>query len=113
MNGSLGEGRVADDRAVERERGGHALDDDLVQRAPGPLQRLVTGRAGDDELGQQRVEVAADDVAGVDAGVDPYARAGGQPQRGDGAGGGQEVAARVLAVDPELDGVAARRAGRR
>jgi len=45
-----GEGLVADDGPVERDDGRHALDDQLVQRAAGPLQRLVAGRAGDDEL---------------------------------------------------------------
>ena len=34
------------------------------------------GRAGDDQLGQQRVELPADHRAGLDAGVHPHARAG-------------------------------------
>ena len=58
---------------------GHALDDHLVERAAGALQRLLAGRAGDDQLGQQRVEVAADDAAGLDAGVDAHARARREP----------------------------------
>ena len=52
------------------------VDDHLVQRPAGPLQRLGAGLAGDDQLGQQRVELAADHRAGLDAGVDPHARAG-------------------------------------
>ena len=63
--------------------------------------------AGDDQLGQHGVEVAADDVALLDAGINPDAGAGGVLQGGDGAGGGHEVAARVLAGDAELEGVAA------
>ena len=61
--------------------------------------------AGHDQLRQQRVELAADDRAGLDAGVDadPGPRRVGD--RGHGARRGQEVAAGVLAVDPELDGV--------
>ena len=49
----------------------------------------------------------ADDVALDDAGVEPHAGAGRRPEDGDVARGGQEVAAGVLAVDPELDGVPA------
>ena len=47
------------------------------------------------------------------AGVQADARAGRRGEGGDGAGGGQEAAARVLAVDAELEGVAAQRPGRR
>ena len=64
--------------------------------------------AGDDELGQHRVERAADDVAGDDAGVEPDAGAGRRLEDGHDTGGGQEAAAGVLAVDPELEGVAGR-----
>ena len=51
-----GERRVVDDGAVERQHRRHALDLHLVQRAAGPGQRLSRVGAGDDELGQQRVE---------------------------------------------------------
>ncbi len=108
VNGSAGERRVADDGAVERQRGGHAVDDELVQGAAGPGQRLGAGLAGDDQLGQQRVERAADDRVALDAGVDAHAGAGRLAVGRDRAGRGQEVAARVLAVDAELERVPAR-----
>ena len=98
-----------DDRAVEREDRGQALDVELGQRAAGPLQRLLAGGAGDDQLGQHRVELAADHRTGLDAGVDAHAGAGRRLELGDRAGGGQEAAAGVLAVDAELEGVPARR----
>ena len=48
LNGLLrvgrGEGRVADDGAVEGQHRGHALDHELGQGAAGPLQRLLRGR---------------------------------------------------------------------
>ena len=97
------------DRAVERDDGGQALDVELGQRAPRPLQRLLAGGAGDDQLGQHRVELPADHRTGLHAGVQPHAGAGRRLELGDGAGGGQEAAAGVLAVDAELDRVAARR----
>ena len=82
---------------------------ELGQRAAGAGQRLLAGGAGDDQLGQHRVELAADHRAGLDAGVQPHAGAGRRLELGDGAGRGQEAAAGVLAVDAELDRVAARR----
>ena len=67
-----------DHGAVERAcTVGMPVDDELVQGAAGPLERLLAGRAGDDQLGEHRVERAADDVALDDAGVDADAGAGG------------------------------------
>src|SRR5690606_28730497 len=103
-----GERRVAHDQPVERQHGGHAVHLHLVQRPAAALQRVLPVRSGDDQLGQQRVELAADDGALLDAGVHPYAGAARQSQLGDRAGGGQGVAGGVLAVDAELDAVAAR-----
>src|SRR3954467_10668690 len=96
---------------MERQRGRHALDGQFIQGAAGALQRLLAGRAEHDELGEQRVELAADDVARLDAGVDADAGAERDVEGGHGARGGEEVAARVLAVDAELEGVAALRRG--
>ena len=61
--------------------------------------------AGDDELGDHRVERAGDGVALDEAGVPADAGAVRDDHARDGARGGQEAAAGVLAVDPELDGV--------
>ena len=102
------EGGVRDDRTVERDDSGQALDDEFVQRAPRAGQRLLAGGAGDDQLGQHRVELAADHRAGLHAGVQPHAGAGRDVVAGDGSGGGQEPAAGVLAIDAELDRVPAR-----
>ncbi|KPC71423.1 hypothetical protein ADL26_15465, partial [Thermoactinomyces vulgaris] len=105
----LGERRVLDYGLVERQHGGEAFDLHLRERPAGAAQGLFAGRGGDDDLGEQGVEVPVDDGALFDAGVDADAGAGREAQLGDGAGGGQEAAAGVFAVDAELDGVAARR----
>ena len=103
-----GERRVGDHLAVEREDRGHAVDDELVQRPAGALERLLAGAAGDDELGEHRVERADDRVALEQAGVPAHAGTLGDAQGRDGAGGREEPAAGVLAVDAELDRVAVR-----
>ena len=104
-----GKGRVAYDRLVEGQRRRHALDDQLVQRPARTLDGLGAVGADDDDLRQQGVELAADDPARLDAGVGAHAGAERRGEAGDRAGRGQEAAAGVLAVDAELDRVAARR----
>ncbi len=81
---------------------------ELVQRAPGPGQRLLAGGAVHDQLGQHRVELAADHRAGLHPGVQPHPGAAGRHELGHRTRGRQEAAAGVLAVDPELDRVPAR-----
>jgi hypothetical protein len=99
-------GRV---QQVEHEAlvGGAALDDHhrLGHRAAQPAEGLGPVLAVGDDLGDHRVEVGGDRVALADPGVDADARAGGQRQPGDAAGGGREVAVGVLGVEPRLDGV--------
>ena len=103
-----GEGGVGDDGPVERQGGGQPADLELGQGPGGALQCLLAGGAGDDELAEQRVPGGADHRARLHAGVEPDAGPGGRLPGGDGAGRGQEAAAGVLGVDPELDRVAAR-----
>ena len=100
-----GERRITDDRTMERQGRGHAVDDELVQCTARARQCLGSGLAGDDQLGQQRVERTTDDGVRLDAGVDSDAGAGRLAVGGDGAGRRQEVASRILAVDAELEGV--------
>ncbi len=94
--------------AVERDDRGQALDLELGQRAGSTLQRLLAGLAGDDQLGEHRVELAADDVTLDHTRVDAHTGARGLLVDGDRAGGGEEAATGVLTVDAELEGVAAR-----
>ena len=101
------ERRVAHHGAVERDDGGQALDVELVQGAPGTLDGLRPVGAGDDQLGQHRVELPADHRAGLHAGVQPDTGTGRRLEPVDRAGRGQEAAAGVLAVDAEFDGVPA------
>ena len=83
------ERRVGDDGAVERQDGGHAVDLELGEGAARALEGLLAGAAGDDELGDHRVEGPGDGVALDDAGVPAHARGrGGRPcgRRCPGAG---------------------------
>jgi len=91
---------------VEREHGRQARDLELVERAPGPLDRVGPVRSGHDQLRQQGVERPRDHVAGGDPRVDAHARTAGEAQHVHRPRRRQEVAPRVLAVDAELDGVA-------
>ena len=104
-----GEVRVVEHDAVERNDRRHAADLELIEGAPRPRDRLGPGRAGHDQLGQQRVERAGHGVALDVAGVDPDARPARRAPGGDVAGGGQEASTGVLGIDPELDRVTARR----
>ena len=69
-------------------------------------QRLGAGGSMHDELGDHRIVVGRDAVAGLDAGVDPDA---GQSllalevQDMDPAGRGQEIVLGILGVDARLD----------
>ncbi len=103
------EGRIIDDHAVKRQCGGHAVDLELGECATGSGQRLRAVRAGHDELRQQRVERLRHDGAGLDAGVEPHAWSGRRAPQSDPARGGDKSPARIFAVDPELDRVAAQR----
>src|SRR5690606_30446551 len=98
---------IVNDGPVEGEDGGDAVDLELGQRTPRPLERLGPVGSGDDQLGQHRVEVLADDAARFHARVQADPRPGRWAEHRDGTRGGQEVGAGVLAVDPELDGVPA------
>ena len=83
LEGAVGRGEVGvgHHREVERDDGGDALHHHFLKCPPGPLQGLGAGGAGDDQLGEHGVEVAADDVALLHAGVDADAGAGGVLQR--------------------------------
>ncbi len=100
-----GIGRIGHHGPVECDHGGHALDDELGQRATGALERLLAGSAGDDEFRDEGVERAGDRLALLVAGVQPHARPGRWVPAGQRAGRRQEVAAAVLGVDAELDRV--------
>ncbi len=73
------------------------------------MRRRADSRSGPHtiELGHEVVVVLADGVARFVAGVEAHAGPTGRPERGDGAGGGDEATTGgVLGVDADLDGVA-------
>ena len=93
---------------MERDDRRDSLDTELRERPAGALEGLLAGGAGDDQLGEHRVEGAGDLVPRAHAGVDAHSRTRGHVVAVDAAGGGHEATARILAVDAELEGVAAR-----
>ena len=72
---SLDEVGVAEDPAMERDRGLDSLDDQLVEGPPHDGERLVAGRGVDDQLADERVVVGRDRVADLDVRVPADARA--------------------------------------
>src|SRR4029453_2907559 len=98
-----GEVRVVQHRPMKGRDGGHPLDHQLAQRPPSARDGLRTIGTADDDLGDQRVEAAGYRHAAQVSLVDPYTRPGRSPPVDQGARRRQEVATRVLRVDPELD----------
>src|SRR5829696_6071588 len=87
---------------VEWEGGLHARDGELVE---GPKTTAYGGLAVagvHDELRQEGVVVRGHHVAGVEVRVDPDARPAWRIIDLDKPGLGQEVAAGILGIDPEL-----------
>ena len=62
---------------MERDDRGQAFDLELGEGAAGAGQGLVAGRAGDDELGEHGVELAADHASRLRRRSRPDAGAGG------------------------------------
>ena len=105
---ALEERVVLEQRAVDLDVRGDAVDEQLLERGPAAGDRRLAVRAPDDELAEQRVVVRRHLVARVEVRVHPDARAARGVVALDDAGAGPEVVRRVLGVDAELDGVAAR-----
>ena len=95
-----------EDGAVQRDRGLHALDDELLERAAAARDGLRAVLPAHDQLRDQRVVVRRDDVVAIAVRVDAHARAARQVELADLARVRRE-GDRVLGVDAALDGVAA------
>lgn len=98
------EGGVAEDFAEKGEIGLNAGDGVFVDGAKDAVDGGLAGGAPGDELGEHGVVVDGDGPAGVDAGVEADAGAGGFGELGDFAGGGEEFVVGVLGVDSAFDG---------
>ena len=95
--------RMAHEPAQERQVRRHALDLGVREGCGERVERLVAGVPVRDELGDHRVVADRDLVALLDARVD--ADPGRKPKAVDPAGL-REERARILGVEPHLDGVA-------
>ncbi|KAG0735893.1 hypothetical protein G6F24_018559 [Rhizopus arrhizus] len=71
--------------AVERQHRGHAFNAEFGQCTAGARDRLFARGAGDDQLGQQRIEGAWNGGTGLHADVHAHARAARRMEAGDGA----------------------------
>src|SRR3712207_2004879 len=92
---------------MQRQRRLEPHEGELVQGPRTPPDRGLAVSGVHDELGEERVVMRRDLVAGVEVRVHPDAGAAGRVVELDGPGLGQEVAPRVLGVDAELDRVPA------
>jgi hypothetical protein len=96
----------------QRDVACHALQAEFAQGAVGALHQLwVTAVAMDDQLGQQRIVAGAVAVAGVAVAVHAQAGTAGRFVGAQGAAGQVRcaIAGEAFQVDPQLQGVAARR----
>ena len=93
--------------AVERNHCGHPLNLQFLQGAAGTLNRLFTVCAGDNQLSEHRIEVAANHIPLDKPRIPAHTGTGGHPQLLYSAGGGHERAARVLTVNTELNRMSA------
>jgi hypothetical protein len=97
--------RVADDAAQDVDVGDDALYDGFLEGAPGLCDDGGPVGSGYYYLGEQAVKGAADDVAGLDGGVDSYPVSAGEPDARDGAGAESPVLGDVFGGDAELERV--------
>ena len=86
---------------------GDAFDHRLSQGSSGSGDGLFPAGAGDDDLGEHRVEQGGDDVALGDSGLDADPGAGRPAQAGDGTGGGGQTSGGILTGDAQLEAVTA------
>jgi hypothetical protein len=98
--------RLADQPAQEPQVRDGAEDDRVVEGTCEPLKGDGAIRAPGDDLGQHRVEPAADHASGHDAGIDPDAVAGRPAQGLDATRRRQEPVLRILGVEADFHRVA-------
>ncbi len=87
------EGRVAENLAVQRDRGLDAFDAQLAQGPLHAVDRLAPRRLVHDQLADHRIVVRRHDVARVGVRIEPHAEAAGHDQLLDLAGRRLEVLA--------------------
>src|SRR5690606_10784099 len=102
---TVGDVRVADEFAEQRQRRVDAIDNKLIQRATQTHQALHAIPTMHDELADEAVIVGWDLVAGIDARIDTNAEAAWRVEMRDRARRRNE-GTRILSVDTALDRVA-------
>ena len=103
----VGERRMRAQRAQERNIGHHAGDLIFAKRGTQASQRGSPIAVPDNQLGDHRIIVHADFIAGLHTAVDAHLRIGLRfPQMFQKPAGGQKPARRILGIDARLDGMA-------
>ena len=98
--------RVVQDGFLKRDGRLDAGDDVLVEGTVHLVHGVAPVGAVGDELGDHRVVVAGNGVAGVGVAVEAHAASAGCVVHLDLAGAGPEIVPRILGVDAALDGMA-------
>src|SRR5262249_13887750 len=93
-----------DDLAVEGDRGLDPFDNELSEGAAHAGEGAGAGRLPNEQLGQQRIVVWWDAIAGRDVAVDADALAAEHLPARDVAGRRSRVGGGILGVDPRHDG---------
>src|SRR5579883_1591919 len=105
VDASLDEVAVAEDAAVEGERGLDAFDHQFVEGPAHGSDGLVAVHGMDDQLADERVVVGRDAVTDLDVRVPAHAGPSRDAEGRDLAGRGAEVVVGVLGIDSALEGV--------
>ena len=90
---------------MERDRGLDPLDHHFLQRALQPHDAALSRAAIDDQLGDHRIVIRRDAIAGIDPAIDAHMHAACRVIAGHHSGRGGEVE-RVLGVDAAFDRMA-------
>ncbi len=99
---------MGEDFLLERDRRFDAANHELAERAFHAGNGNFSGGTGDDELGDHRIVIRRNRVAGVNMGIDADALAARCIPEIDGAGARGEVIVGIFRVDTALDGMPAR-----
>ena len=93
------------DRAVERDHGGHPADHEFPQCGARAHEGLLPVLSPHDEFGQEGVVLGGHHGSGTHSGVHAHPRARGGLERLHRAGRGEEAEGRVLRIESELERV--------
>src|SRR6476620_6202673 len=98
---------MSDEPGKKSDVGLQPADLRLAERRSEAPDRRIAISTPDDQLGDHRIVIDRDGIAGFHAGIDAYVLAGRKHQMRELAGLRKEAAVRVFGIKPCLDGVTA------